>query len=67
MRAQLIKKFEDIPEVHTFSDIDRKMELRIPITAAEYIAFLEAQYHLWPDPRTHEILSERKNSDMSFE
>ena len=54
-RAQLIKQFGDIPQVHTVA----KMELKHAIGAAigirwfklkpgEHIAYLEALYHLWP-------------------
>lgn len=57
-RAQLIKQFGDRPEVHTLADTALKIRQDIPLTRDEYIADLEAQYALWPDPGTLRALKE---------
>ena len=55
-RAQLIKQFGDIPEVHIIVEDERKMLLGLPQTLDEYIAALEAMYHLWPTPGNKKTL-----------
>lgn len=66
-RAQLVKQFGDRPEVHTLADTTLKIRQNIPLTRDEYIADLEAQYALWPDPRTLRVLEEvDKTGDTSF-
>ncbi|MYC77223.1 hypothetical protein F4X10_15780 [Candidatus Poribacteria bacterium] len=64
LRAQLIKQFGDIPQVHIFVGWERERRQGIPIRdAEEYITFLEAQYHLWPSEttlRTLETLRKEK-------
>lgn len=66
-RAQLIKQFGDRPEVHTLADTALKIRQDMPLTRDEYIADLEAQYALWPDPRTLRALKEvRTIEDASF-
>ncbi|RKU35702.1 hypothetical protein C6496_15475 [Candidatus Poribacteria bacterium] len=53
LRAQLIKQFGDISQVHIFVEWQKKRRQGLPIRdAAEYIAFLEAQYYLWPSEMT---------------
>ena len=54
--AQLINQFGDIPEVHTVAAYQRKKELGLPVTIDEYIASLEARYHLWQNKRTLQVL-----------
>ncbi len=56
LRAQLIKQFGDIPEVHIIVEDERKMLLGLPQTLDEYIAALEAMYHLWPTPGNKKTL-----------
>ena len=61
----LIQRFGDIPEVHTFVEIKRKMFKNDPINWDERIAYTTAQYHLWPHPETKktlEILLEKRDS-----
>lgn len=66
-RAQLIKQFGDHPEVHTLADTTLKIRQNIPLTRDEYIADLETQYALWPDPRTLRVLEEvEKTRDTSL-
>ena len=66
-RAQLIKQFGDRPEVHILADTTLKIRQNIPLTRDEYIADLEAQHALWPDPRTLRALEDvDKNGDTSF-
>ena len=52
----LIQRFGDIPEVHTFMEIKRKMYKKEPINWDERIAYTTAQYHLWPHPETKKTL-----------
>lgn len=61
-RAQLIKQFGDIPQVHTVADHELKVAMGIPWVPREvFIAFLEAQYHLWPHPTTLQTLENARN------
>ena len=48
LHALRIKQFGDIPEVHTFTEIERKFLKRIPTTVDEDIAYFEAAFHLYP-------------------
>ena len=52
MRAQLIKQFGDISAVHTFADLTLKELQWIPLTLDEMVAYLNAQYLLWPSENT---------------
>jgi hypothetical protein len=60
-RAQLIKQFGDIPEVHILADTTLKIRQNMPLTQEEYIADLEAQYALWLDERTLQVLERVKS------
>lgn len=62
-RAQLVKQFGDIPEVHILADTTLKIRKNMPLTRDEYIADLEAQYALWPDERTLQALEAAKSED----
>ena len=55
-RAQLIKQFGDVEEVHIVVDREEKRKLGIPVTLDEQINFLAAQYYLWPDDNTLKTL-----------
>lgn len=62
LRAQLIKQFGDIPQVHIFVEWREKRKQGIPIrNAEEYITFLEAQYYLWPSATTLHTLETLRN------
>ena len=52
----LLKRFGDIPKVHTFLEISRKMFKNEPLTLDERIDYTTAQYHLWPHPETKKTL-----------
>ncbi|MYA69738.1 hypothetical protein F4Y19_06560 [Candidatus Poribacteria bacterium] len=52
LRAQLVKQFGDIPQVHTVAEWHLKMRQETPPTHEEYIEFLQAQLHLWPSAAT---------------
>lgn len=56
IRVGLLKQFGDIPEVHTFVELTRKIKKNEELSLDERIDFTAAQYHLWPDPRTKETL-----------
>lgn len=55
-RAQLIKQFGDIEEVHTIADRAEKRKKGILVSLDEQIRFLEAQYFLWPHKNTLQTL-----------
>ncbi len=56
MHVGLLRRFGDIPEVHTFTALRRKKLKNQPLTLDEHIEYTRAQLHLWPDPRTAETL-----------
>lgn len=55
-RAQLIKQFGDIKEVHIIADREEKRKFGSPVTLDEQIVFLEAQYSLWSNTNTLKTL-----------
>lgn len=62
----LIQRFGDIPEVHTFMALKRKMLKNEPLTLDEYIDYTTAQLHLFPHPETQktlDILLERRATE----
>lgn len=60
IRNQLIEKFGDIPEVHQFTEMNRKMEKHIPIILDERIAGMEAALYLFPSDGTRRHLEHLK-------
>ncbi len=56
MRVSLLRRFGDIPEVHTFLALNEKKLKNQPLSLDEHIEFTRAQYSLWPDPRTKKTL-----------
>lgn len=56
IHASLIRRFGDIPEVHTYAVLKRKRLKNQPLTLDEHIDYRTAMLHLWPDPRTEESL-----------
>ena len=60
LRAQLLKQFGDIPEVHIIAEDARKRRLEITPTQDEFIAYLEALYHLWPSEQTLRTLERHR-------
>lgn len=55
-RAQLIKQFGDIPQVHVLADGHRKIKSELPLTLDEKIEHLEAMYDLFPHESTRESI-----------
>lgn len=53
---QLLEKFGDIPQVHTFMEYSRKTENNISMTLEERITGLEAMNHLFPSGSTRRTL-----------
>ena len=53
---QLLEKFGDIPQVHTFMEYSRKTTDNTPMTLDERIAGLEAMNHLFPSGSTRRTL-----------
>ena len=47
LRSQLVERFGDIPEVHTFVELDQKQNQREPLTLDEYILYNESMNHLF--------------------
>ena len=53
---QLLEKFGDIPEVHTYMEYSRKTTNNTPMTLDERITGLEAMNHLFPSGSTRRTL-----------
>ena len=53
---QLIEKFGDIPQVHLFTEMNRKLAKKNPVTLDERIAGIEAALHLFPREGTRRHL-----------
>ena len=56
IRVGLLEQFGDIPDVHTFVELTRKIKKQETLSLDERIDFTRAQYALWPDVRTQETL-----------
>lgn len=56
LRSQLVKRFGDIPEVHTFVELDQKQNQRQPLTLDEYILYNESMNHLFPNTNTEQTI-----------
>ena len=54
---QLLEKFGDIPQVHTYMEYDRKFKSDMPLSLDEKITGLEAAYHLFPYRSTQKTLA----------
>lgn len=68
-RAQLVKQFGDIPQVHAVANWELKhaiastMEIVwFPFKSGEYITYLEALYHLWPNEANRRTLEDTRKS-----
>ena len=59
-RAQLLRQFGNIPEVHIVADMELKKRQWIYPTRDEQIQYLEALYRLWSDPGTLEDLKNER-------
>ena len=51
-RAQLLRQFGNIPEIHIVADMELKIRQRVYPTRDEQITYLEALYELWPNKET---------------
>ncbi|MYC77866.1 hypothetical protein F4X10_19040 [Candidatus Poribacteria bacterium] len=56
LRSQLVERFGDIPEVHTFVELDQKQNQRQPLTLDEYILYNESMNHLFPNKKTEQAI-----------
>ena len=61
LRAQLVKRFGDIPQVHTFVDLDERYEQGALFTYDEYILYMESAYYLFPLEKTAEAIRTLKS------
>lgn len=57
-RAQLLRQFGNIPEIHIVADMTLKERQWIYPTRDEYIMYLRALYRLWRDPGTLKSLQD---------
>ncbi|MYA57712.1 hypothetical protein F4X88_15605 [Candidatus Poribacteria bacterium] len=55
-RERFIKNHGDIPEVHTYLDIQLKFLLDQHVTDDERLAWLKAQFHLFPTKKNRDLL-----------
>ena len=60
LRHQLIQRFGDIPQVHTFVEMGERVENGEQLTPEEYIAYIESMLHLFPSKQTAHSLEEIK-------
>ena len=51
IRQDLLKKFGDISQVHIYIETLLKFLLNESVTDAEYLSYLEAKFHLWPNDK----------------
>ena len=56
LRSQLVERFGDIPEVHTFVELDHKQNQGEPLTLDEYIRYNESMNHLFPHKKTEQTI-----------
>ena len=56
--AQLIKQFGDIPEVHTVGEYELDVARGVPLTLGKIEAYLEANYHLFPNEKTKKAIED---------
>ena len=63
----LIKKFGDIPEVHTYTRLKPKLERGIGLTIDEAIEFYTAEVHLYPTPAAKEMLKDLKSDKRRYQ
>ena len=56
LHQNLIRRFGDIPEVHTFIALKRKIFKKEPLSLDEKIDYVSAQLHLFPHPETRKTL-----------
>lgn len=61
LRSQLVKRFGDIPQVHTFIELDQKNERREPLTLDEHILYTESMNHLFPHKETEQAIKMLKH------
>ena len=56
--AQLLKQFGDISEVHTVGEYNLNVAKGVPQTLGEIEAYLEANYHLFPNEKTKKAIED---------
>lgn len=56
--AQLLKQFGDIPEVHTVGEYELDVARGVPLTLGKIEAYLEANYHLFPNEKTKKAIED---------
>lgn len=54
--AQLLKQFGNIPEVHIVGNHKLNRAKGIPSTFSQYVTYLEALYHLFPNEKNKQVL-----------
>ena len=63
--AQLLKQFGDIPEVHTVGEYNLDVVRGEPLTLSKIEAYLEANYHLFPNEKTKKAIEDFKELKAS--
>ena len=56
--AQLLKQFGDIPEVHIVGEYELDVARGVPLTLGKIEAYLEANYHLFPNEKTKKAIED---------
>lgn len=60
LRSQLVERFGDIPQVHTFIEFTQKRNQGAPLTVNEYIVYAESVNHLFPNRKTEQTIKRLK-------
>lgn len=56
--AQLLKQFGDLPEVHTVGEYNLNVAKGVPQTLGKIEAYLEANYHLFPNEKNKKAIED---------
>ena len=56
LRSQLVEKFGDIPQVHTFVELRQKTKRGDSLTFDETLLYVESMNHLFPSGKTTEAI-----------
>lgn len=67
LRSQLIEKFGDIPQVHTYVNMRDKALREATLTIDEYIIYAESMNYLFPDQKTKQSIETLKEIQRTME
>lgn len=56
LRSQLVERFGNIPEVHTFVEMRQKLHIGGTLTIDTFAKYIESANHLFPNEGTEQVL-----------